>query len=102
MTNFTRVWFVETLPAFKFNMNLAAFCSQDCSIETCFIFYLQASIAKLETSVGVFGDKLELKIYGFNDKLQVLLSKLLATAKSFLPTNDRFEVYAVFCCITFS
>ncbi|XP_048324468.2 nardilysin-like isoform X2 [Ziziphus jujuba] len=52
----------------------------------------QASIAKLETSVSVFGDKLELKIYGFNDKLPVLLSKLLATFKSFLPTSNRFEV----------
>lgn len=61
-----------------------------------FFSYLQASIAKLETSVSVFSDKLELKVYGFNDKLTVLLSKLLATAKSFLPTNDRFEVYSFF------
>lgn len=52
----------------------------------------QASIAKLETSVSVFSDKLELKVYGFNNKLPVLLSKLLATAKSFLPTEDRFKV----------
>lgn len=58
--------------------------------------YLQATIAKLETSVSVFSDKLELKVYGFNNKLPVLLSKLLATAKSFLPTEDRFEV-----CVTF-
>ncbi|KAM6578444.1 hypothetical protein CsatB_030281 [Cannabis sativa] len=52
----------------------------------------QASIAKLETSVSVLSDKLELKVYGFNNKLPVLLSKLLATAKSFLPTDDRFKV----------
>ncbi|PON37676.1 S-ribosylhomocysteinase (LuxS) [Parasponia andersonii] len=52
----------------------------------------QASIAKLETSVAVLSDKLELKVYGFNNKLPVLLSKLLATAKSFLPTDDRFQV----------
>lgn len=57
---------------------------------------LQATIAKLETSVSVFSDKLELKVYGFNNKLPVLLSKLLATAKSFLPTEDRFEVSVTF------
>ncbi|GAV58620.1 Peptidase_M16 domain-containing protein/Peptidase_M16_C domain-containing protein [Cephalotus follicularis] len=52
----------------------------------------QASVAKLETSVSVLGDKLELKVYGFNDKLPVLLSKILAISKSFLPTKDRFTV----------
>ncbi|XP_031249701.1 nardilysin-like [Pistacia vera] len=52
----------------------------------------QASVAKLETSVSFFGDKLELKVYGFNDKLPVLLSKVLAVAKSFLPTDERFKV----------
>lgn len=58
-----------------------------------FIPFLQASIAKLETSVSFFSDKLELKVYGFNDKLPVLLSKVLAVAKSFLPTDDRFKVH---------
>ncbi|XP_054818519.1 nardilysin-like isoform X3 [Prosopis cineraria] len=52
----------------------------------------QASIAKLETSVSFVGDKLELKVYGFNDKLPVLLSKLLSVARSFVPTDDRFKV----------
>ncbi|KAL5582861.1 hypothetical protein UlMin_015303 [Ulmus minor] len=52
----------------------------------------QASVAKLETSVSIYSDKLELKVYGFNHKLPVLLSKLLAVAKSFLPTDDRFKV----------
>ncbi|KAL8549034.1 hypothetical protein ACS0TY_008056 [Phlomoides rotata] len=52
----------------------------------------QASVAKLESSVSLYGDKLELKLYGFNDKLSVLLSKVLATAKSFLPKDDRFRV----------
>ncbi|KAL0389128.1 UNVERIFIED_CONTAM: Nardilysin-like [Sesamum calycinum] len=37
-------------------------------------------------------DKLELKLYGFNDKLSVLLSKVLAIAKSFSPKDDRFRV----------
>ncbi|KAK3218933.1 hypothetical protein Dsin_012903 [Dipteronia sinensis] len=52
----------------------------------------QASVAKLETSVSFFSDKLELKVYGFNDKLPVLLSKVLAIGKSFIPTDDRFKV----------
>ncbi|XP_056165703.1 nardilysin-like isoform X2 [Syzygium oleosum] len=52
----------------------------------------QASIAKLETSLSFFSDKLELKLYGFNEKLPILLSKILAIAKSFLPTDDRFKV----------
>ncbi|KAL8129849.1 hypothetical protein V2J09_019004 [Rumex salicifolius] len=52
----------------------------------------QASIAKLETSVSLVSDKLELKVYGFNDKLPVLLSKILTVAKSFMPTEDRFKV----------
>ncbi|KAL6998784.1 nardilysin [Sarracenia purpurea var. burkii] len=52
----------------------------------------QASVAKLETSVSLFSDKLELKVYGFNHKLPVLLAKVLAIAKSFMPTDDRFKV----------
>uniref|UniRef100_A0A5B7A3B8 Putative nardilysin isoform X1 n=1 Tax=Davidia involucrata TaxID=16924 RepID=A0A5B7A3B8_DAVIN len=52
----------------------------------------QASVAKLETSVSLFSDRLELKVYGFNDKLPILLSKVLEIAKSFLPTDDRFKV----------
>ncbi|GAB4860208.1 hypothetical protein Ancab_011687 [Ancistrocladus abbreviatus] len=52
----------------------------------------QASIAKLETSVSICGDKLELRVYGFSDKLPVLLAKVLALTKSFWPRNDRFVV----------
>ncbi|XP_062015167.1 nardilysin-like [Rosa rugosa] len=52
----------------------------------------QASVAKLETSVSVSTDKLELKVYGFNDKLPALLSQILKTTKSFMPTSDRFMV----------
>ncbi|KAL3850535.1 hypothetical protein ACJIZ3_012417 [Penstemon smallii] len=52
----------------------------------------QASVAKLESSVSLYGDKLELKLYGFNDKLSVLLSKVLATTNSFSPKDDRFRV----------
>ncbi|XP_044495752.1 nardilysin-like isoform X2 [Mangifera indica] len=58
----------------------------------------QASVAKLETSVSFFSDKLELKIYGFNDKLPVLLSKVLAVAKSFLPTEERFKLFIEGIC----
>ncbi|KAJ1422925.1 Peptidase M16, C-terminal [Sesbania bispinosa] len=52
----------------------------------------QASIAKLETSVSYVGDMLELKVYGFNEKLPVLLSKVLSAARSFMPTDDRYRV----------
>lgn len=57
---------------------------------------VQASIAKLETSVAYVGDMLELKVYGFNEKLSVLLSKVLSTARSFMPTDDRYQVSRVF------
>ncbi|CAN8295237.1 unnamed protein product [Cochlearia groenlandica] len=52
----------------------------------------QASIAKLETSLSMYGDKLELKVYGFNEKIPALLSKILAVARSFMPSLDRFKV----------
>ncbi|KAK9153408.1 hypothetical protein Sjap_000888 [Stephania japonica] len=52
----------------------------------------QAGVAKLGTALSIIGDKIELKIYGFNDKLPVLLSKILATVSSFLPADDRFKV----------
>ncbi|KAL0649211.1 hypothetical protein Bca4012_091902 [Brassica carinata] len=52
----------------------------------------QASIAKLETSLSMYGDKLELKVFGFNEKIPALLSKILAIAKSFMPSLDRFKV----------
>ncbi|KAJ6798968.1 nardilysin-like isoform X2 [Iris pallida] len=52
----------------------------------------QADVAKLETSISIIGDKLELKLYGFNDKLSTLLSKILKLSKTFSPATDRFEV----------
>ena len=58
-----------------------------------FIFSHKASVAKLETSISLISDKLELKVYGFNEKLPALLSKVLMVAKSFLPTDDRFKVH---------
>ncbi|KAL6902039.1 hypothetical protein ACP4OV_004915 [Aristida adscensionis] len=52
----------------------------------------QAYVAKLETSLSVVGSNLELKLYGYNDKLPVLLSSILAASQSFSPKTDRFEV----------
>ncbi|KAF9594541.1 hypothetical protein IFM89_033511 [Coptis chinensis] len=52
----------------------------------------QAGVAKLDTALSIIGDKLELKLYGFNDKLSRLLSKILNIAKSFTPSGDRFKV----------
>lgn len=57
-----------------------------------FILCVQASVAKLETSLSVSNDNLELKVYGFNDKLPALLSKILTTTKNFMPTSDRYMV----------
>ncbi|CAD6203559.1 unnamed protein product [Miscanthus lutarioriparius] len=52
----------------------------------------QAYVAKLETSISVVASKLEIKLYGYNDKLPILLSKILSTFRSFSPKTDRFEV----------
>ncbi|CAL8998826.1 unnamed protein product, partial [Prunus brigantina] len=52
----------------------------------------QALLANLEACVGPVGEKLEIKVSGFNDKLPALLSKILATVKKFLPTDDRLKV----------
>lgn len=52
----------------------------------------QAYVAKLETSLSVVGGNLELKLYGYNDKLPILLSNILAASQSFSPKTDRFEV----------
>jgi nardilysin len=52
----------------------------------------QAYVAKLETTISVVGSKLEIKLYGYNDKLPILLSNILCTFRSFSPKTDRFEV----------
>ncbi|XVF46119.1 hypothetical protein PTKIN_Ptkin03bG0001100 [Pterospermum kingtungense] len=86
---------------FRINLKGAYLDSRSCLLTELYIHLLkdelneiiyQASVAKLETSVAMYSDKLELKLYGFNDKLPVLLSKVLAVANSFSPTNDRFKV----------
>lgn len=65
-----------------------------------FCLCVQASMAKLETSVAYVGDMLELKVYGFNEKLSVLLSKVLSAARSFMPTDDRYQVSGIFVLIS--
>ncbi|KAE8726975.1 insulin-degrading enzyme-like isoform X2 [Hibiscus syriacus] len=88
---------------FRINLKGAYLSLRSCLLTELYIHLLkddlneiiyQASIAKLETSVAMYSDKLELKLYGFNDKLPVLLGKILTIANSFLPTNDRFKVHA--------
>ncbi|XLT67149.1 hypothetical protein HN873_023588 [Arachis hypogaea] len=73
--------------------------AQSCVLFELFILLLKDElnesyicIAMLETSVSYVGDKLELKVYGFNEKLPVLLSKVLSVARSFIPAGNRFEV----------
>ncbi|KAI4368936.1 hypothetical protein MLD38_017436 [Melastoma candidum] len=86
---------------FRINLNGAYDNAKTCMMTELFVLLLkdelneiiyQASVAKLETSVSCSGDKLELKFYGFNEKLPILLSKVLAITNSFLPTGDRFKV----------
>ena len=52
-------------------------------------------MAKLETTISVIGSKLEIKLFGYNDKLPILLSNILSTFQSFSPKTDRFEVMYV-------
>ncbi|PQM40259.1 nardilysin-like [Prunus yedoensis var. nudiflora] len=53
----------------------------------------QALLANLEAYVGPVGEKLEIKVCGFNDKLPALLSKILATVKQILPTDDCLKTF---------
>lgn len=53
---------------------------------------MQANVAKLESSLTFSGDKLDLKIYGFNEKLPVLASKIAELLTSLVPKEDRFQV----------
>lgn len=86
---------------FRTNLKGAYASVQSCLLTEMFVLLLkdelneivyQASIAKLETSISIYGDKLELKIYGFNEKLPLLFSKIFEVAKSFSPKDDRFQV----------
>ncbi|WZZ83910.1 hypothetical protein YC2023_104482 [Brassica napus] len=83
---------------FRINLKGAYDSMKNCLLTELFINLLKdelneiASIAKLETSLSMYGDKLELKVYGFNEKIPALLSKILAIAKSFMPSLDRFKV----------
>ena len=47
-------------------------------------------MAKLETSLSVVGSNLELKLYGYNDKLAILLGHILVASQPFSPKVDRF------------
>ncbi|KAH0862016.1 hypothetical protein HID58_079227 [Brassica napus] len=40
----------------------------------------------------------ELKVFGFNEKIPALLSKILAIAKSFMPSLDRFKIFIEALC----
>jgi nardilysin len=42
--------------------------------------------------MSVVGSKFEIKLYGYNDKLPILLSNILSAIRSFSPKTDRFEV----------
>ncbi|CAL8160346.1 unnamed protein product [Prunus armeniaca] len=64
-----------------------------------FGLWMLALLANLEAYVGPVGEKLEIKVSGFNDKLPALLSKILATVKKILPTDDRLKVCHSTLCL---
>ncbi|KAJ7532538.1 hypothetical protein O6H91_13G008200 [Diphasiastrum complanatum] len=51
-----------------------------------------ANVAKLESSISVSGDKLELKLFGFNEKLPVLARKITEVFCKLKPSSERFQV----------
>ncbi|CAA6669259.1 unnamed protein product [Spirodela intermedia] len=57
-----------------------------------FINLLKDELNEILYQVSIVGDKLELRVYGFNDKLSTLLLKILTRSQSFSPREDRFLV----------
>jgi nardilysin len=53
---------------------------------------LQANVAKLESSLTFTGGKLDFKLFGFNEKLPVLASKIAELLTSLVPNKERFQV----------
>lgn len=51
-----------------------------------------ANVARLESSISVAVDKIEVKMHGFNEKLPCLASKIAHLLKTFVPSAERFEV----------
>jgi nardilysin len=49
-------------------------------------------VARLESSVSVAVDKIELKMHGFNEKLPCLALKIAQILKTFVPSANRYEV----------
>ena len=54
----------------------------------------QADIAKLETSITLSGYRIELKMFGFSEKLPVLAQKIANNMKTLTSTQLEFEVRA--------
>ncbi|XLR38502.1 hypothetical protein HN51_025655 [Arachis hypogaea] len=99
MSSFQVIFLYVLLTYFRINLKGGYANAQSCVLFELFILLLKDElnesyicIAMLETSVSYVGDKLELKVYGFNEKLPVLLSKVLSVARSFIPAGNRFEV----------
>ncbi len=55
-------------------------------------FLLQANMANLESSITVHGFKLELKLFGFNEKLPVLVRRIMEFHQSLVVTPESFQV----------
>lgn len=52
----------------------------------------QADVAKLETSISLSGYRIELKMFGFSEKLPALARKIASHMKTLISTELDFEV----------
>nr|XP_027192391.1 nardilysin-like [Cicer arietinum] len=86
---------------FRINFKEACDSVENCALSELFIHLLkdqlcgviyQGRIAKFDISISFVDGMLELKLSGFNDKLPLLLSKVLLEVNSFMPTDDRYEL----------
>lgn len=57
---------------------------------------LQADVAKLETSLSLSGYRIELKIFGFSEKLPVLAQKIASQMQNLASTELEFKVLTYF------
>lgn len=50
-------------------------------------------MAKLESVITVTVDRLDIRLFGFNEKLPVLATKIAELINSLVPREDRFQVF---------
>lgn len=109
-TNQIRLWFKQDaeylLPKLmvctRITTPLACLDPLSCNLTHLFVMLFQdslneyayaAELAGLMWTIGVFNQGLMLSIGGYNDKLDVLLSKVLKNLKDFEPNEKRFNIF---------